>query len=87
MNKESRSSFGRAASWLLSFVMLYVAFAVVFSSVERTPLVVGGVGVFLATWAVEALQGEGYKGGGIPLLACVVIVIVAASLSLLLSSN
>lgn len=84
MNKESSSSFGKAASWLLSFVLLYVALAVVFSSVESIPLVVGGVGVFLATWAVEALQSEDYKGGGLPFLACVIIVIVAVSLSLML---
>lgn len=84
MNRDSSSSFGRAATWLLSFVLLYVALAVAFSNVERTPLVVGGVGVFLSTWAVESLHSKDYKGGGIPFLSGVLIVIVAVSASLLL---
>lgn len=70
--------------WLVSFVVLYVAIAVSFTSVERTPLVVGGAGVFLSMWAIEAAQGKDCAGGGIPFFAGVVVVLTAVTAAVVL---
>lgn len=84
MSKVSESAFSKAGGWLVSFVMLYVAIAVAFTSVERTPLVVGGVGVFLSMWAIESAQGKDYKGGGLPFFAGVAIVLSAVTAAVVL---
>lgn len=49
---KSSKAHANATTASIVFVLFYVAITVSFWTVQRTPLVVGTAGVYLATWAL-----------------------------------
>lgn len=73
---EQESAYYKAGNWTLAFFLLYVAITVSFMQVQRTPLVMGSVGVYLITYVLEKWKPE-HRG---TVVACTVVVLAAVAL-------
>ncbi|MCF4005597.1 hypothetical protein L1O03_00145 [Corynebacterium uropygiale] len=87
MLNKTNSSAGNAFSWLVSFVLLYVAIALCLHGVEKYPLILGGIVVYVVTWGLEKTSYRRAEGNDLPIIIGAAVVALTLAGCFLLSPH